>query len=159
MMSGLKILGWIINAILYLVVIALWISIPDELKLCLSITVVTLILTIVMVVLDRERLAVIYESSQFTNFAQAFTAGILLFGILGMLNYLAWKNPIQWDVTGNNTYTLTDQTIKIVKNAKEDMRFLVFAKRFGIGPLGAPSVVSSSGSNLISLATNHLTSS
>jgi hypothetical protein len=129
MMSGLKILGWIINAILYLVVIALWISIPDELKLCLSITVVTLILTIVMVVLDRERLAVIYESSQFTNFAQAFTAGILLFGILGMLNYLAWKNPIQWDVTGNNTYTLTDQTIKIVKNAKEDMRFLVFAKR------------------------------
>ena len=82
MMSGLKILGWIINAILYLVVIALWISIPDELKLCLSITVVTLILTIVMVVLDRERLAVIYESSQFTNFAQAFTAVILLFGIL-----------------------------------------------------------------------------
>lgn len=129
MVSGLKILGWIVNIILYLVVVALWIAIPDEFNLCLITTIVTLVMTMGMVIWDRKRLAVVYESSQFSNFAQAFTAAFLLFGILGMLNYFAWKNPIQWDVTSNSNYTLTDQTLKVVRNAKEDMRFIVFAKR------------------------------
>ena len=110
-------------------IVALWIAIPDEFNLCLIITIVTLLMTIGMIIWDRKRLSVVYESSQFSNFAQAFTAAFLLFGILGMINYFAWKNPIQWDVTGNSNYTLTDQTLKIVRNAKKEMKFIIFAKR------------------------------
>lgn len=129
MISGLKTLGWIVNAVMYLVTVAIWISIPDEFKLCLIVTLVALAMTIGMVIWDRKRLATVYESSQFLNFSQAFTAAFLLFGILGMLNYFAWKNPVQWDLTGSEAYTLTDQTRKIVHNAKEDLSFTIFAKR------------------------------
>ncbi|MCO4794432.1 MAG: GldG family protein [Bacteriovoracaceae bacterium] len=137
MTSGLKWLAYIVNVILYLVVVALWISIPDEFVLCLSVTAVTLVMTTVLLIWDRDKLSEIYESSQFINFSQAFVAAFLLFSILGMLNYFSYKHPIQWDLTSSSHYSLTDQTQKVMNNAKEELTFKIFAKKMEFNSIQA----------------------
>src|SRR5207302_8086509 len=48
--------------------------------------------------------------------------GALVLAALGGLNYLAAKKPKTWDLTKDKIYTLSDQTVGILKGLKEDVR-------------------------------------
>lgn len=59
---------------------------------------------------------------------QSFTTILLVFGIVGMLNFLANKNPFKKDVTQQQINTVSDQTAKIVKNLKEPLQVILYGE-------------------------------
>jgi ABC-type uncharacterized transport system involved in gliding motility auxiliary subunit len=51
---------------------------------------------------------------------------VVFLGILVAVNYLATRQNKRWDFTANQVYSLSDQTIKILKELEEPVTFVVF---------------------------------
>jgi ABC-type uncharacterized transport system involved in gliding motility auxiliary subunit len=119
----------IVNIILYFVLIALWISIPDVLALNIALTIFNLILTLVLVYLNREKLSVFYQSQQFKKLTEALVFISLVFCLLGVANYWAYKHPVQKDLSAYKMNSLSDQTKNILKNMKGELKFKLFARK------------------------------
>jgi ABC-type uncharacterized transport system involved in gliding motility auxiliary subunit len=51
---------------------------------------------------------------------------VVFLAILVAINYLATRQNKRWDLTANQVYSLSDQTIKIVRELKEPVTFVVF---------------------------------
>lgn len=119
----------ITNSILYLVVVALWISIPEELTLNLAVTCVTLILTALSIYLNRAVLSVYYKSHHFKKLTEALTFFGLLFCLFGVGNYWAYKHPVQFDWSVIKLNSLTDQSKNILKEMNEPITFKMFARK------------------------------
>jgi ABC-type uncharacterized transport system involved in gliding motility auxiliary subunit len=54
---------------------------------------------------------------------------VVFLGILIAVNYLSVRQSKRWDLTANQVYSLSDQTIKILKELKEPVTFVVFDKQ------------------------------
>jgi ABC-type uncharacterized transport system involved in gliding motility auxiliary subunit len=135
--SWYKQLFIILNGLLYLVSIAIWIAIPDELILNLGITSLALIVTLVMLVIYRKEFYQFYMSTFFRGMSKSFVTVLLLFGILGFVNYIAFKNPKQWDITANKKNSLTDQSTRILKTLGPGLKFTIFSSRKEYGSIKA----------------------
>lgn len=116
-----------INALLYLVVIGLWISIPDEMTLNLSSTVAGLVLTAILILTNRERFHNFYTSKFFKKFTSAMVSVFLIFIILGFINFLAYKNVILWDVTQNKVHSLTKETYGVLESIDSKINIRVYS--------------------------------
>ncbi|RPJ67741.1 MAG: hypothetical protein EHM20_17225, partial [Alphaproteobacteria bacterium] len=119
----------IVNVILYFVLIALWISIPEVLILNISVTIFNLVLTLVLVYLNRADLSKYYQSHQFKKLTEALVFVFLVFCLLGVANYWSYKHPIQSDLSVFKMNSLTDQTKGILKNIKGELKFKLFARK------------------------------
>lgn len=119
----------IMNVILYFVLIALWISIPEVLALNVSLTIFNLVLTMVLIYLNREALSKYYQSNQFQKLTEALVYLFLLFCLIGVVNYWAFKHPQQLDLTAYKMNSLTDQTKTLLKNIKGELKFKLFARK------------------------------
>ncbi len=119
----------IINIILYFVLVALWISIPEVLALNISLTVFNLVLTLVLMYLNREALSKYYQSQQFKKLTEALVFIFLIFCLLGVGNYWAYKHPFQQDLSAYKMNSLTDQTKNILKNMKGELTLKLFARK------------------------------
>lgn len=119
----------VVNVILYFVLIALWISIPDELTLDIALTVFNLTLTMVLVYLNREKLSSYYQSQQFKKFTETIVFVFLVFCLLGVVNYWAYKHPIQNDLSVYKMNSLTDQSKNVLKKMKGEIKFKLFARK------------------------------
>ena len=53
---------------------------------------------------------------------------LVVLGILGAVNYIAYRRPLKKDLTANKRFTLSDQTLKVVGGLKEDVRVLYFQR-------------------------------
>src|SRR3982751_4048833 len=53
---------------------------------------------------------------------------IVFLGILIAVNYLGTRQNKRWDFTANQVYSLSDQTIKILKDLKEPVKVTVFER-------------------------------
>ena len=53
---------------------------------------------------------------------------VVFLGILVAANYLATRQSKRWDFTANQVYSLSDQTIKILSELKEPVKFVVFER-------------------------------
>lgn len=53
---------------------------------------------------------------------------IVFVGILGAINYLSARQNKRWDLTANQVYSLSDQTIKILRDLKEPVHVTVFER-------------------------------
>ncbi len=71
--------------------------------------------------------------SRQARFGFSAGVGIIVFvGILGIINYIGFKNPKKWDLTEENVYSLSEQSVKIVSALKEPLRLVAFT---GIGAI------------------------
>ena len=122
-------LAYVILIILYLLVVGLWIAIPEELTLNLSTSVFTLVLTAIVIIADRQRFQRYYLSGHFTKMVSTIVASVLIFFILAMLNFFGFKNPMVWDLSALRLNSLTDKSAAIVKAMKGDIRFTVFSQK------------------------------
>ncbi|MBC7714943.1 MAG: Gldg family protein [Rhizobacter sp.] len=129
MKNWYNILLTIINSILYLVVIALWISIPDALTLDLAVTAVTLGLTLVLIFINRATLGVYYQSHHFKKLQETLVFFALLFCIFGVANYWAYKHPKQVDLSVIKLNSLTEQSRNVLKEMKGPVTFKMFARK------------------------------
>lgn len=119
----------IVTSILYLVVIALWISIPEELTLNLAVTVLAMVVTLVLIFLNRAPLSIYYQSHHFKKLQETIVFFGLLFCIFGVVNYWSYKHPKQLDLSVIKLNSLTDQTKNILKEMNEPLTFKMFARK------------------------------
>ena len=84
---------WAINGLVYLVIVALWIALTDEIILNLAVTAFALALSTILILLEREKLAKYYLSPQFKTLSGRMISAILLLAVLGIFNYWAYKIP------------------------------------------------------------------
>lgn len=119
----------LVNIVFYLVVIALWISIPEEMTLNLAATIFTLCLTLLLVYLNKEKLAVYYQSHHFKKLTEALVFFALIFSLMGIVNYWAYKHPKQVDFSVFKLNSLSDQTKNVLKNMDDDITFKMFARK------------------------------
>ena len=117
------------NVILYLTTFALWISIDEEVILNSVVSVITVLLTLVLTFIKRDQFSHYYKSSQFKNLSSALISCSLVFCILGLVNYLAFKNPSQLDLSERKINSLREQTIKVLASIDGEVQVDVFAKK------------------------------
>lgn len=129
MKNKYSLLLFTINIVLYLVVIALWVSIPDSMTLNISVTILTLVISLLLIWLNQEQFRAFYQSSQFKKFSETLLTVFLVFCLLGVANYWAFKHPIQSDLSLFKINSLTDQTKSILKNTPGKMKFKIFARK------------------------------
>ncbi|MBT7610329.1 MAG: GldG family protein [Bacteriovoracaceae bacterium] len=129
MKRHLKTFFYTVNILLYLVVLAVWISIPDELTLALITSAITILLTCGLIILDRERLKSFYMSSQFRSLSSSLITIVLIFIIMGFINYFGYKHPINIDLSNFRTHSLSDQSVKSVTNIDKVINVKAFAKK------------------------------
>ncbi len=58
--------------------------------------------------------------------AHSLLTTILVFGIVGILNFLSYKHPYKWDLTQNKLNSFSEQTRKIVRELPQDTAFTYF---------------------------------
>ncbi|OUR98490.1 hypothetical protein A9Q84_03510 [Halobacteriovorax marinus] len=117
----------IVNIILYLVSFALWISISDEVFLNSVVTIITLVCTVIVVLMNRKSFMSYYMSTQFKGLTSALTTCVLVFCIISLFNYLAFKNPYQVDLSESALNSLRAQSIKVLESVDEEIQLKVFA--------------------------------
>jgi len=123
-----KILLSVVNILLYLVVIALWIAIPSEVWLNLSVTVLSLVLTGLYAFLNRHEFIHFYSSPIFKKFTESLIFILLIFSILGLLNYWAFKHPLTIDWSLYKMNSMTEQSKNILKKLDKKLKFTILAR-------------------------------
>ena len=117
------------NGILYLLVILMWLSIPDETLLNGATTIFNLSLTLILAYIKRESFKHFYQSSQFKSFVDVSINCILVLFLLSLLNYVAFKFPWQKDISLLKLNTLTSQTREVLKKVDDKIVFKIFARK------------------------------
>jgi ABC-type uncharacterized transport system involved in gliding motility auxiliary subunit len=51
---------------------------------------------------------------------------VVFFGVLAAVNFIGFKNPKEYDMTREGVYTLADQTVKTLKDLKEEVTVYAF---------------------------------
>jgi ABC-type uncharacterized transport system involved in gliding motility auxiliary subunit len=64
------------------------------------------------------------RSTAFVLLEAAILAGLM--GLVAAGNYLASKSPIEWDLTRDHLFTLTDQSIKLASKLQHPVRVIAF---------------------------------
>ena len=64
------------------------------------------------------------RQTKFGAYAAAYV--LIAIAVLGAINYLANRHNKSWDLTANKRFSLADQTEKIVKNLKQDVKILYY---------------------------------
>ncbi len=118
-----------VNLVLYLLIVAIWIAIPDELTLNVSATMFNVCLTMMLLILDRKRVSKYYQSNWFKEFRSVILSAILIFCILGLINYLSYKRPWHLDISKDKINSLTEQSIKVLEQVDEKLVFRVFERK------------------------------
>ena len=59
---------------------------------------------------------------------------LVVIGVLGAVNFLANRHNKSLDTTANKRFSLSDQTEKVVKNLKQDVRITLFDQNSRFGP-------------------------
>jgi ABC-type uncharacterized transport system involved in gliding motility auxiliary subunit len=82
---------------------------------------------VVLYTLGQWREIADYFSKRNARYGAIAGISVLIFlGILVAVNYLSFRQNKRWDLTKNQQYTLSDQTVKLVKNLDAPVKFLVF---------------------------------
>lgn len=77
--------------------------------------------------IDRRRQIYGFSQTRQARFgANAVLLTLSFMGIIVLLNYLGHRHPQRWDLTQNKSFTLSDQSIKILKNLKDKIRITAF---------------------------------
>ena len=70
-----------------------------------------------------------YKSRGAKYGTMAIVSVVVFLGILVAVNYLGTRQNKRWDFTANQVYSLSDQTIRILKELKEPVHITVFEQK------------------------------
>src|SRR5438105_4892543 len=87
---------------------------------------------VVLYTLGQWREILDYFQQRNARYGAIAGLSVLIFiGVLVAGNYLSFRQNKRWDLTKNQRYTLSDQTVKLLKNLDKPIKFLVFDKTDG----------------------------
>src|SRR5579863_3833726 len=64
------------------------------------------------------------RQTKYTAYASAYI--IVILGVLGAVNFLANRYDKSYDATANKQFSLSDQTVKLVKGLSRDVKIIDF---------------------------------
>ncbi len=137
MKNNIKTILWICNIIFYLTLMATWIAIPDEMTLNVTLSVFNLCFTGMMIIWDKKRFSLFYQSEKFKGISDTFISAILILCIFGLLNYWVFKHPSFIDLSHNSNNSLTDQTINVLEDLEKPLSFKIFSTKEQMTPIKA----------------------
>ena len=117
---------------LYLAVVATLIALSlyivfREFNLPLQISLAVIVLGLALfAVLDPGRVRDAFTGRQARYGSNAIVMFIAFLGILVVVIYIVFKNPLRWDLTENKQYTLAPETIDTVQSLPEPVKALAF---------------------------------
>lgn len=121
---------WLATEVLLIIAtLSLWVVAPEHLLLNISTTVVTLCLGFILFYPRRASFEIWITSRTAKNAAIQVTQAVLLFCILSLVSFLAWKFPLQIDTTERALNTLSDQSRRILQDLPENSKLTLFARR------------------------------
>lgn len=118
-----------LNVILYLLAILLWIAIPEEKGLNISVSVISLLLTLILGYFYQNTFKKIASGSYFRNLTGTCFTVFLVFSILALMNYLGVKNDMSYDLTKDKRNTLTKQSLGILNSVDDHLKFTIVSPR------------------------------
>lgn len=65
-------------------------------------------------------------SRSFKYSTNAVIYSLIIIAIVGVINFIVFKNDKQWDLTQNKRFSLSDQSVKVMKNLKSDVEIIMF---------------------------------
>ena len=119
----------VVNSLFYLVVLALWLIIPEQLTLNISALAFTLSLTVLLILREWGWWSGYFRSRRFKMVISRLGSAFLLFCVLAMINYLAFKNPLHWDITRQKINSLTEQSRKVVASLVGSLKVTIFSRK------------------------------
>jgi len=94
---------------------------------------------VVLYTLGQWREILDYFAQRNARYGAVASISVLVFvAILVAANYLSFRQNKRWDLTKNKQYTLSDQTVKLLKNLDSPVKFTVFDKTDGFGRFRTP---------------------
>ena len=107
----------------------MWLVLPNQLTLNISVCVFSLCLSFGLILRKHEDVVIYLQSTQFKNLTQNLIHVFLIFCVLALVNYLAYKNPMQWDITRKQTNRLNPQSVQVLKKVDQSLLFKVYSPR------------------------------
>ena len=77
----------------------------------------------------------ILKDRRFLYGGNALLVALLVIAIVGLLDFFLARHTIRVDTTSNKQFSLSDQTVKVLKNLKKDVKVLAFVKDINKGPV------------------------
>ncbi len=119
----------IIDVLILLAAVSLWITAPEFTTLNTGLTVFAMALGFLLLILRFEEIKLFVRTRYFERILFHGINVILVFSIIGLVNYLGNRNFREFDLTWEKRNSLTDQTQKVLEMVKEPLKMTVFAKR------------------------------
>ena len=126
---------YFLNIVLYLLSIALWVIVTEEVLINSVVLGVSIGISLVFVVLNRDYFSKLYQSNWFREWIYTGVRVFFLFSILGLMNYLLFKHPSLLDLSKRGTSTLTSQTQTILKSIDSKVEMKLFVRKQEMPPL------------------------
>jgi ABC-type uncharacterized transport system involved in gliding motility auxiliary subunit len=121
---------WIIIDILIgLSGLALWITAPEYRTLNVVLTILFISMSLFLAFFRWIQIKIFIGSLYFRHLFYHLINALLIFSIIGLLNYLGHRNPVEFDATKEKRNSLTEQSLRIISMIKSPLRFTIFAKR------------------------------
>lgn len=105
------------------------IVLPEYPIVFISTFIVAIVGTIVTALLNREKINKMMKSTYGKNLSNNIIGFFLLFCIICLVNYIAFKNPLVFDLSKRKLNTLSEQTNKIVKTIEDKTEFILFSNK------------------------------
>lgn len=119
-----------ITFILYLASLAMFTVASEFFVLNISILSIAVIISVILIMVKRTEVARFMTSRLFKNLSREFLTLILVLAILGISNFLIFKNNLSIDITKHRIHSLSEQTQDVLKSFEgEDLSFTLYAKR------------------------------
>jgi ABC-type uncharacterized transport system involved in gliding motility auxiliary subunit len=119
----------ITNLALYITGSFLIVALPESQLLIIGTFVAAFLATLGLIFVHRDDVKNFMNSSYGKKVASNIISYFLVFCILGLVNYIALKRPIVWDLGKRKLNSLTDQSRKVVDSLKSPIKFLIFAQK------------------------------
>ena len=129
MKENLKTILALANAILYLGAVAVWTILPELAVLKVVVAVVAIAMSVFIAWLFRDVASVYMASARFRKFFSSSLSAFIIFAILALVGHLAWKHPMQIDLTANKMNSLTSQTKSILTGLNGPIAFTFFNRK------------------------------
>jgi len=122
---ALNFLGWAGVALVAAALVLLFVR-PDKIALRQGLAVAGLVCVLLYILSDWREIVGAFSRRQARYGTLSIASVLMVLAILVGINYIAGRQNKRWDLTAAKQYSLSDQTVKVLKGLKEPVRLIVF---------------------------------
>src|SRR5262245_3103831 len=123
----LGIVGWIGTALVFAGVVVRFVK-PEWDRYAVYAAWIGLACVLLYTIGQWREIANFFKRRQARYGALLSVSVLIVLGILVAVNYLSTRQNKRWDLTANKQYSLSDQTVKLLRELDSPVKFLVFDK-------------------------------